>query len=189
VSDPADTGTAIPAVPDARYDGALVARPPVKRPTGRAAAALAVAAALASLSTGMAIISALGGGGTTSFTVDRWVSIAFATGAIFGPAALAALLGARALLRHRPWAPLLLLVVGTMVATAGLVILTLTVSKLIGGGGGAPYSEFHFIFDQSTDGALALVAVLAALYALTGTLEAAAGIMGRDAARRPQAAA
>ena len=185
MSEPLEAGL---AETDARDDGVPGARSPVKRPTGRAAAALAVTAALAALSTGVAIVAALLGGDTPSLTGDWWVSVAFATAAVFGPAALAALLGARALLHHRPWAPLLLLVVGTMVATAGLVILTLTVSQLSAGDSG-PYHEFRFVFDQCSREALVVVAVMAALHALSGTLEAAAGIMGRNTGRRAQAAA
>lgn len=185
MSEPVD---AVPFEHDEQTGDAPPARSAEGGPGGRGAVVLAVTAALASLSTGMAIVSALGGRESTSFTGSWWVSIAFATAAVFGPAALAALLGARALLHRRPWAPLLLLVVGTVVATAGLVILTLTVSQL-SGGQDAPYREFHFIFDQSDRGTLALVAVLAALHALSGTLEAAAGVMGRHAVRRPHAAA
>jgi hypothetical protein len=154
---------------------------PDDRSGERGPAVLAVMAALAALSTGMAIISSLQGSESASLTRDWWLSLAFATAALFGPAAMAALLGARALLRRRPWAPLLLLVVGTGVATAGLVILTVTVSA-ISGGDNAPYREFRFIFDESNRQALTVVAVLATLHALCGALEAAAGIMGRHAA-------
>lgn len=180
MSEPVDPG---PREHDEQPGGAAVARSPEEGAGGRGAAVLAVTAALASLSTGMAIVSALQGGESTSLNADWWLSIAFATAALFGPAALAALLGARALLRHRPWAPLLLLVIGTVVATVGLVILTVTVSAL-SSGDNAPYHEFRFIFDQCSREVLFLVAVLAALHALSGALEAAAGIMGRHSASR-----
>lgn len=150
--------------------------------SARAAAALAVTASLAALSTGLAITAALGSAESALPLRDWMLSVAFTTAALFGPGALAALLGARALVRHRPWAPLLLLLVGTLVATGGLVILTVTVSQLAGGEND-PYSEFRFLFDRAARGTLVAVAALAVLHVLSGAFEAVAGIMGRHTVR------
>lgn len=138
--------------------------------------------ARAALSTGLAIVAILTGG-QGSVVDSSWVtSVVFVTAVFFGPFTLAAALGARGLLRHRPWAPLLLVLAGIVVAATGLAIVSLAVSQATAAGASGPPSDVvDFLGMASTDGAW-WVAAMAALHSLSGALEVAAGIMGRTVA-------
>ena len=96
--------------------------------------------------------------------------------------ALLAALGGHGLLQRRQWAPLLLLLGGTMVAGAGLAIVALTASYATDPGDADADVPLDWVFDQVDDETLWLLVAFAALLAVTGTLEAASGVMG--AARR-----
>lgn len=164
--------------------GASAGKPEERRRDPRlAAATLAVTAGLAVLVTGFVIVSLVTGGREGDYGAEWYVAVATTTLAVFGPLALLAALGGHGLLQRRQWAPLLLLLGGTMVSGAGLAIVAFAASYAT-----APASStgvpLDWVFDQVDDDTLWLLVAFAALLAVTGTLEAASGVMGRDAVTR-----
>lgn len=188
MSDEPDERPVQPSASETPEAAEPVAEPPAtgararRRTTPRGAAALAVTASLAALCSGLAIVATLSSAEGATVGGEWYASIAFVTAAVFGPGTLAAALGGQALLRRRPWAPILLLFVGTIVAAMGLGIVALSVSQATAPDG-APSGQVALVFGDAATQALWVVALMGALHALSGVLEAGAGILGRQVAR------